>query len=246
MYVARRLFPEQLLSSVTQIMGLPSGALTGLAMGGLAGLKGNDLWNSTWKGGLIGMGTGIVMGGIMGGITAKLDGRRFWDGAKVREVGSSQPIPVSRQLPGECQLESMVATSDSYCDNFTRTQLEGTRVYGYTEDGYRFTQADLTWNEYELLTGHKVVPDQYLSQTEFANTFMDGTRISINRLQDNYVGHTVTVADLSLTEITRVNGTVVYKINSVNVMNPAIGTNGEYQLLKWWQIRSSPMFFIRY
>jgi hypothetical protein len=50
----------------------------------LAGKIGNDLWKSTWKGGLIGMGSGALMGGIGGGIDAYRSNKNVWLG---RDIG---------------------------------------------------------------------------------------------------------------------------------------------------------------
>jgi RHS repeat-associated protein len=223
-------------------LGLASGALTSVSMGALSGLKGNDLWNATWRGALIGMGTGVVLGGVSGGIQAKMNGGRFWDGATVREIGSSQPIPASQQVPGECQLESMRAISESYCDNFTDAQLRDCMVYDIEGSGRTYDR--WTWDKYGELTGRQATLNEIRTKTDFANTFMDGNRISINVDQGpGNSGHSIVVSDMYAKEIIRVNGAVVYKFNSVNAMNPAI--NG-YQTYKWVDIRFSRMFFIGY
>ena len=60
--------------------GAVSGCATGLAMGGLAGLKGNELWKQVGIGFGMGLGTGIAMGALTGGIEAAVKGENIWKG----------------------------------------------------------------------------------------------------------------------------------------------------------------------
>ena len=62
--------------------GLAAGTIGGFQMGVLAGNAGNDLWKSTWQGGLIGMGTGGLIGGITEGINSVKHKANFWSGLR--------------------------------------------------------------------------------------------------------------------------------------------------------------------
>jgi len=62
------------------ITGPISGGTSALAMGALAGMKGDDLLNAFGKGTWQGLLSGVVMGGAMGAIDAAVAGKNPWNG----------------------------------------------------------------------------------------------------------------------------------------------------------------------
>jgi hypothetical protein len=204
--------------------GLTAGAFGGFGMGTLAGKIGNDLWKSTWKGGLIGMGSGALIGGLWGGIDAKLDGRRFWDGATVeRMVLAEQNIPiVAQEGRMNCGPASAEAIDRSLGGNMTQAQIRNLPEIG--GDPITTHVDDIAfWKAYSNASGRILGAEapcpSVASPSNVLSTMQNGGRVAINLNMGGDIGHGVVMQRVVQKTITRINGNVVQKL-IYNVMNP--------------------------
>jgi hypothetical protein len=125
-------------------------------MGGLAGLKGDDLWKQVRMGFGTGLGMGLITGGIMGGFEAWSNGGNFWTGKGiVQEFGVGEG-PLTSNARSEqlatyyngtermqyVDKDILIPRMESECgyeagmfDLQTPTTHSG-KGYGYRSDGY--------------------------------------------------------------------------------------------------------------
>jgi len=85
------------------LMGAGAGLASGFTTGfGNALLEGKNIGQALGQGGIygaIGLGSGGLVGGLIGGISAAIDGRNFWDGAKMitEQPLANQNLPLVQQ-----------------------------------------------------------------------------------------------------------------------------------------------------
>jgi len=219
------------------VTGTANGLINGLAMKSTTGIP-KDFWRSFG----IGVGMGAVVGGLWGGIDAAMDGRTFWNGARLRQVGFNHNIPSVIQDAKGCLLANMQADNIMNGGMYSDEQLSACIVLG--ESGY--ADATASWKKYHELTGRSIIEKDLPSQTFFGKEVMKGRRVSMNLYQfdeygANIPGHSVMLSDFKATEVIRVNGTVVYKNISGGYMNPLTGLRDPF---KWWDIKGSIMYFL--
>jgi len=184
--------------------------------------------NAIWRGALMGMGMGAAIGGISGGIQAKMNGGRFWDGAKVEKLASvTQNIPQVGQDPKECLFANIKATDQSFGGNLTDNEIRSLIKWD-AETGYAYTSE--SWANYAEYTG-RTVTDFTGRPAEAIAQFRDGARVSINLHQEGDIGHSVMLRSYQDVTITRVNG-FQYSNPNLRIMNPA-GSGWGWSRLQW-------------
>ena len=222
------------------VTGTFTGTITGIMQYGTTGDA-----NAIWRGALMGMGTGALIGGITSGFDAMRDGRTFWNGNISNEVTFAQSMNgAGKQGRGECLLYDLKSLSDSFSEEYTLNELSDLIVWAEDCSG---ANPELSLKNYAELTGKDYYTIKYPSQTDFCIAFMDDYRVVVNQFQfDEYnqmtIGHSVRpYIKVDATQITRPNGTVVYRNVSGYLYNPSSGVPESF---KWVNIRSSRMFFL--
>lgn len=128
----------------------------------------------------------------------------------------------------------------------TMDDIHGLGVWADTQN-QAWADADLSWANYADYTGRDYYSIDYPSKADFVEAFQNDYRVAVNQY-NNYdefgnviSGHSMRPHIVNATQITRVNGTVVYRNVSGYLYNPGSGVQEPF---KWANIRSSKMFFI--
>ena len=225
------------------ITGATTGAFTG-TMSGLMqyGMTGDA--NAIWKGTLIGAGTGALIGGISGGIQAKMDGRRFWDGAKYTRETISSDIPlVGQKGRNNCGPAGVEAVDKKMGGDFTQEQVRG----WYRNKTGRVTApklpADDLWTDYTNKRGYGLEifdpSTNNLEPSDIFTSMKNGDIIAINSSQ-----HTTVMNQAIRESLVKVNGTIKWENYYFNWMDPA--NSVDYEQIAFNQIlKATNLYFIR-
>jgi RHS repeat-associated protein len=216
------------------LAGGASGAAAGLTSGFILGsgnswMQGNSFGNGLvdgLKGGLIGAGTGFVIGGITGGIDAKIQKKRFWDGATVEKmVLAEQDIPIVGQRGNmNCGPASAEAIDRSFGGSMTQESIRN--LPGLGGDPYTDILQDVDlFSAYCKASGRffdaEIPYPNAASPSNVLSAMQNGERVALN-LNLRSGGHGVVMQNVVQKTVTKVNGNVVQKL-IYNVMNPAQG-----------------------
>ena len=226
-----------------------SSFLSGAAVGGSAGFAsglvtgfGNALLDESsftkalGAGGIDGLVGGIsggLIGGIFGGVSASIDGRRFWDGAKVYKLTlANQSFPIV----GQNAKNNCVAACG---ESITNGKLTQDQIRAYFGDDPRVVGINdkLAWRLYatELglrTDGYTINISNYTLDgisNDLIQSMQYGDRIGLTYIvsDDNQSGyHTVLLNKITKMTINKPNGSKLSKI-LFQVMDPAGG--GSYK-----------------
>ena len=204
--------------------GLSSGFISGLGNGLMGGQNFGEALGSGLKDGLIGGVSGGLIGGIVGGIDAAIDGRRFFDGATVRDNELvNQNIPIIGQRGDEnCLPASAEAVDKSLGGNMTQEQVR--KLPGLGGDPNKVPLGDVdVWEKYASESKHSLSGEvgNPTSCGKIIGDMSKGGRVAIN-LNTGNVGHSVVMQRVVERTITKVSGNVLQK-NLYYVMSPGNG-----------------------
>ena len=200
--------------------GAAGGLISGMGNGLLGGQNFGQSVVSGLKDGLIGGLTGGVLGGLAGGIDAVLDGRRFFDGATVKNeiFADVNVVGVAQKGRNNCLPASGESINKSLGGSTTQETLRNSAGGNPDTDPlnvgkfWKETFANETKLKVDVGSIYDVVP-----------TLKDGGRIAaiLSKTIDG-VGHSVVVKETFLQTVIKVSGratsTVMYRI-----MDPATG-----------------------
>ena len=200
--------------------GATGGLISGMGNGLLGGQNFGQSVVSGLKDGLIGGLTGGVLGGLAGGIDAVLDGRRFFDGATVKNeiFADVNVVGVAQKGRNNCLPASGESINKSLGGSTTQETLRNSAGGNPDTDPlnvgkfWKETFANETKLKVDVGSIYDVVP-----------TLKDGGRIAaiLSKTIDG-VGHSVVVKETFLQTVIKVSGratsTVMYRI-----MDPATG-----------------------
>jgi len=220
-----------------------SSFVSGAAIGGGAGfsggfasgfgnglLEGKNFGQSLWSGaksGLIGGASGAVIGGLWSGFNAMKDGRRFFDGATIKEtILAEHNIPVVGQVgDNNCLPASAEAIDSSFGGNMTQQDIRN--LQGLGGDPNLVPLEDVkVWSAYGNKSGHFVTGEipypTASSPSNVLSNMQNGNRAAINLQLKGDIGHSVVMQRVVQQTVTKVNGSVSQKL-LYYVMNPANG-----------------------
>ena len=194
------------------IGGFTGGAITGGSSGFSQNLTSGLINGNLSGGGLLKstvLGAGI--GGSIQGIGAALDGRRFWDGAKIdyTPLGQDPDLPKVMQKGDQncaCATGEMTLKSNGV----NQTQGDIRNFFGGDPDlvplpdeatfNYIKTKGGLSGDKFRLSTS-----DSYISKADYINRSLRAGK-SINLSIAGNPGHSVSVRGAFLKTVTKVNG----------------------------------------
>ena len=182
--------------------GFSSSFVTGAGNSWMGGAGfGKGLLNGVISGAMSGLGSGLL-GGIVGGFDAKLDGRRFMDGATIVKSGSfGQPIPPISTGQDRCLYDALQAIDKSLELNHSPEELFECMVLGNNGLPY----ADVTLQNYAEWTGQTFV--DFSGNPEGAiEAFANGGRTTIVYSNDDGSSHAVVLYKAQARTITKING----------------------------------------
>jgi RHS repeat-associated protein len=201
-----------------------AGFTNGLGNGLMGGQNFGQALGSGFNDGLIGGVSGGLIDGIAGGIDAAIDGRRFFDGATVRDqVLANQNIPIIGQRgDNNCLPASAEAVDKSLGGNMTQEQVRALPGLGGDPNTVPLGDVDV-WEKYasaskHTLNGEVGKPSSYY---KIIGDMSKGGRVAIN-LNTGNVGHSVVMQRVVERTITKISGKILPK-NLYYVMNPGNG-----------------------
>ncbi|MCL1851028.1 MAG: FG-GAP-like repeat-containing protein [Bacteroidetes bacterium] len=236
-----------LISGATS--GAVAGTMNGLVQASITGATGKDFWRTLGISAGMGAGMGGLIGGISGGIQAKMNGRTFWNGNIRENVSFAQPAALAGvQGEGKCFTNTMKSLSDSFNEGYELAEIHECGVWA-DEANHAWAYADPSVENYAEWAGRELRVMNYPSKNDFMEAFQRGDRIAMSTYQYNEYnepvpGHFTRPYEASAIKLTRVNGTVVYRHISSQIYNPSPNVSGNVQTYRWWQLRSSKMYFI--
>jgi len=154
-----------------------------LAMGALAGMKGNELGKAVGMGALNGLISGVVMGGLMGGIEAAVNGKNIFNGGPTLKTKLAMMVDNNKALLnsqfGESEIsgvhladrKNLAALREQGINyrqwNGNLINSEGLESNGFYVSGYKDVTADGLdcWFNNEIYLSKNAVRDMWNGKT---------------------------------------------------------------------------------
>ena len=173
---------------------------------------------------LAGAASGALVGGLWGGIDAAIDGRRFFDGAKVTKgfAADVNVTAVMQKGKNNCLPASGESVNKSLGGNIDQAQL---RSWAGGDAELNPLNEEYFWKDvFESKMPFNVRGVNGTSKlNDIVSTLNGGGRVTVGVAGSGNVGHSVVVKSVYLQTVQKVNGsisrTVMYR-----VMDPGTGT----------------------
>jgi len=189
-------------------IGLGSGGSSGFVMGFGNSLLEKNKFGKSLLNGVIGMGIGAgsaaLFGGLTGGIDAALDGRSFWDGARVYKspVGDN----FTGTVDGDCVLNALDENSKSYGkDKYD---------FKYWFEKYGSKRSVFNTDVADLVNSSDIFSSEFLEKTpQNYNDYIDKLTNALSNDQRLMIGNSVQghLANVSKIRV-KLNGTYIIRI----------------------------------
>ena len=211
--------------SLLQGGGFVNGFVNGAAAGGMSGFISGAATTGTWDGAWQGAKTGAIIGGasggIAGGISAASNGRRFFDGARVKKkIIVDQPIPsIGQRGSANCVLACIESTDKSWGGSISQENARSWSKNG-DDPNHDLVNGVDAWKAYETnnSSGHTVSGVSENSPEVVTSFMKHGDRVYIDK-RNGRNGHGVMMKSVTLKTVTRLNGNVKSKY-IYRIMNP--------------------------